>query len=181
MPPCRGESINLSTPRRKRKSPERGCYSAAARLFGLTNSIKSLISVSVILPGLSVFADLGDRRDLGRRTRDEAFGEVPSSSGMIARSITSMPRALARPMTVRRVMPSRKQSGVGRVDHAVLDQENIGASALRYTAATIEHQGIGIAGALGAMFLDRADHIEPRRLGFRRRTRRIRPAIFRQT
>ena len=37
----------------------------------------------------------------------------PSSSGMTIRSTTSMPRSRARPMTVRRVMPSRKQSGTG--------------------------------------------------------------------
>ena len=36
-----------------------------------------------------------------------------SSSGMMRRSITSMPRRRARSMTVRRVMPSRKQSAIG--------------------------------------------------------------------
>jgi hypothetical protein len=35
------------------------------------------------------------------------------SSGMMRRSITWMPRFFASAMTVRRVMPSKKQSGVG--------------------------------------------------------------------
>ena len=84
---------------------------------------------------------------------------------MIARSITSMPRFLASPMTVRRVMPSRKQSGVGRVQHAVLDEEDVGAGALGDPAAPVEHQRIGIARALGAVLLERADHVEAGRLG----------------
>ena len=36
-----------------------------------------------------------------------------SSSGLMCRSVIGTPRFLARSMTVRRVMPLRKQSGVG--------------------------------------------------------------------
>ncbi len=36
-----------------------------------------------------------------------------SSSGMMRRSITSMPRRLASSIAVARVMPSRKQSAIG--------------------------------------------------------------------
>ena len=36
-----------------------------------------------------------------------------SSSGMMRRSITSMPRRLARSIAVARVMPARKQSAIG--------------------------------------------------------------------
>jgi hypothetical protein len=48
-------------------------------------------------------------------------------------------------MTVRRVMPSRKQSGTGVWIDAVLDEEDVGAGGFGHLAAPVEHQRIGIA------------------------------------
>ena len=96
---------------------------------------------------------------------------------MIARSITFSPRCLARPITVRRVMPSRKQSGVGVCSTPSLHEEDVGAGRLGDLAAPVEHQRVGIALALGPVLLDGADHVEPGRLALDRRGARVGPAI----
>ena len=65
-----------------------------------------------------------------------------------------------------------------RVQHAVLDEEDVGARAFGDAAAPVEHQGVGIAHALGAVLLQRADHVEPGGLGLGRRGRGVGPAIL---
>ena len=65
-----------------------------------------------------------------------------------------------------------------RVQHAVLDEEDVGARALGDAAAPVEHQRVGIAHALGAVLLQRADHVEPGGLGLGRRGGGIGPAIL---
>ena len=49
--------------------------------------------------------------------------------------------------------------GDGRVDLPAAGEEDVGARPFRHLPAPIEHQRIGIARPLGAMLLDRADHV----------------------
>jgi hypothetical protein len=95
------------------------------------------------------FRDLRHRRDFGGRAGDEAFREVDSSSGMIRRSITSMPRFLASAITVCAGDAGKEAVGDRRVDLAVLDEEDVGAGAFGDAALPVEHHGVGIALALG--------------------------------
>ena len=92
-----------------------------------------------------------------------------SSSGRMCRSTTSKPLARASSITDWRVMPSRKQSGVGRVDHPVPDEEDVGAGRLGDIAAPVEHHGVGEALLLGGVLGDGADHVEAGGLGRGRR------------
>ena len=94
------------------------------------------------------------------------------------RSTTSMPAALARPITVCRVMPSRKQSAIGVWISPSLDEEDVGAGAFGDTALPVEHHGVGIAAPLGAVLGDGADHVEAGGLGMAGRGHRIGAAVF---
>ena len=64
------------------------------------------------------------------------------------------------------------------MDHAAFGEENIGAGAFGHAALPIQHHGIGIALALGAVLGNRADHIETRRFGMNRSGGRIGAAII---
>ena len=97
---------------------------------------------------------------------------------MMARSTTFKPRFLASPMTVRRVMPSRKQSGVGVCSTPSLTKKMLAPVHLGDLPAPVEHQRVGIALALGAMLLERADHVEAGGLGLRRGGARVGPAVL---
>jgi len=55
--------------------------------------------------------------------------------------------------------PGEETIGDRRVDLAVLDEEDVGARAFRDALFPVQHHGVGIAFALGAMFLDGADRI----------------------
>ena len=90
--------------------------------------------------------------------------KVSSSSGQIARSTTSMPRLRARSMIVRRVIPSRKQSGVGVCSVPSRDEEDIGAGRFGDPAAPVEHQGVVEAPLFGVLLRQGADHVQPRSL-----------------
>ena len=88
-----------------------------------------------------------------------------SSSGMMRRSITSMPRFFA---SADYRLPGdavEEAIGDGRVDLAVLDEEDVGAGAFGNAALPVEHHRVGIALALGAMLGDGADHVEAGGLG----------------
>jgi hypothetical protein len=83
------------------------------------------------------------REFVGARPRTPTSAPVPeikhsskpvSSSGMMRRSITSMPRRLARSFSVRRVIPRRG------VDYALRGEENIGAAAFGGPPQPIEHR-----------------------------------------
>src|SRR3989304_7318697 len=87
---------------------------AAAILAGCTSAVKSSISLRVMSPMANLYSPIsetGVTSAAGPVMKHSENSE--SSSGMIARSITFRPRCLASPMTVRLVMPSRKQSGSG--------------------------------------------------------------------
>src|SRR4029077_7979219 len=60
--------------------------------------------------------------------------------------------------------------GIGRVDDAILDEEDVGARALRDAPAPVEHERIRKPCALRTMLLDGADHVEARGLALRRRS-----------
>ena len=67
------------------------------------------------------------------------------------------------------------------MDHAVLDEEDVGPGALGHIAAVVEHHGVGVAGLLRGVLGDGADHVEAGglgvdRLGLRRRALVLRPA-----
>ena len=69
-------------------------------------------------------------------------------SSSSARSPARSPRcraARARSITVRRVMPSRKQSGVGVCSSPSRDEEDVGAGRLGHPAAPVEHQRVVVA------------------------------------
>ena len=53
--------------------------------------------------------------------------------------------ALASSITVRRVMPSRKQSAIGVCSAPSSSEEHIGARAFGDAALPVEHQRVGIA------------------------------------
>ena len=59
---------------------------------------------------------------------------------------------------------------VGRrgMDDPIAHHEDVGAGGLGHIAAIVEHQGVGIAFALGGMFGHGADHVKTRRLGLNR-------------
>ena len=95
--------------------------------------------------------------------------KLVSSSGMMRRSITSMPRLRASPMTVCRRDAVEETVGDRRVNFAVLDEENVRAGAFGDAAFPVQHHGVGIAFALGPVLGDGADHVEAGRLGKARR------------
>jgi hypothetical protein len=55
--------------------------------------------------------------------------------------------------------------GLGRVQHAVLDEEHVGAGRLGHIAAIVEHHRVGITVLLGGVLGDGADHVEAGGLG----------------
>ena len=72
--------------------------------------------------------DRAHRHDLGSRAAQEYLaGLWRAPAACTVRSSTVQPRCLAMPITARRVMPSRKFSGVGRHQLAVDHQEDVGA------------------------------------------------------
>jgi hypothetical protein len=96
---------------------------------------------------------------------------------MMRRSTISRPRFFASPMTVRRVMPSRKQSAIGVWMTPSFDEEDVGAGAFGDAALPVQHHRVGVAAALGAVLGDGADHVKAGGLGVARRALRIGPAV----
>ena len=70
--------------------------------------------------------------------------------------------------------------GLGRVDGAVLDEEDVGAGAFGDVALEVEHQRVGVAGPLGAVLFDGADHVEAGGLGAEGRGGGSRAAVLRE-
>ena len=66
-------------------------------------------------------------------------------------------------MTVRR---DAVEEAIGKwgMQHALLYEEDVGTGGFGNLPAPVEHQRIGIALTLGAVFLDGADHIKAGRL-----------------
>ena len=95
--------------------------------------------------------------------------KLGSSSGMMRRSITSKPRLLRQRDHGLPRDAVEEAVGDRRVDLAVLDEEDVGAGAFGDAALPVEHHGVGIAFALGAVLGDGADHVEAGRLGEARR------------
>ncbi len=81
-------------------------------------------------------------------------------------------------MTVRRVMPSRKQSASGVWMTPSLTKKMLAPRAFSHAAAVVEHQRVGETRTLGTVLLDGADHVEAGGLGLGRRGGGIRAAIF---
>ena len=80
---------------------------------------------------------------------------------------------------MRRVMPLRKQSGVGVWISPLMHQEQVGAGGLGDVAAIVEHQRVAEALGLGGVLADRADHVEAGGLGVDRGGVGRRPVVER--
>ena len=129
-------------------------------------------------PGVNLYGPTSDTGVTSAPVPQMKHSSKPvSSSGMMRRSITSMPRRLARSITVRRVMPSRKQSAMGVWIAPFCGEEDVGAGAFGDAPLPIEHHGVGVAAPLGAMLGNGADHVEPGGLRLARRGQRIGPPV----
>ncbi len=126
-----------------------------------------------------MLGDLGDGRHLGGRARHEALREARQ----LVRhddALDHLDAALAGKADHRLARDAIEEAvGRRRVDLAVLDEEDVGARALRHPAAPVEHERVGIALALGAMLLDGADHVVAGGLCAGRCRRGIRTAVLR--
>ncbi len=81
-------------------------------------------------------------------------------------------------MTVRPRDTVEEAIGDRRMQRAASGEENVGAGTFSNAPLPVEHHGVGITAPLGAMFGDRADHVEARGLGGGWRRLRIGAAIF---
>src|SRR6478736_7292738 len=132
-----------------------------------------------VADGEAIGPDLRHRRDLSCGAGDEAFGEIGHLLGHNGALDHLEPALLGEPDNRAARDAVEEAIGKRRMQHAVLDEEDIGAGGLGDLPPPIEHQRIGIAFALGTMLLDGADHIEAGGLALGRRGARIRPAIVR--
>ena len=110
--------------------------------------------------------------------RDEAFAEGRQLVGHDA-ALGHLDAAPAGELDHRLTRQAVEEAiGGRRVEDAVLDEEDVGARAFGDAALPVEHEGVGVAAPLRAMFGDRADHVEARGLRARRRGRRVGPTIL---
>ena len=181
-----GQAVSLA---RHRGEQRRGVLarrrSASARLrrrgLALRLHFRGVVAHQVLRDGARrelPLRDFGHRRHLGRGAGDEAFREIrqlvrhdPALDHLDAALLRQHDRGGARDA-------GEEAVGDRRVDLAVLDEEDVGAGAFGDAALPVEHHGVGIAFALGAMLGDGADHVEAGGLGEARRGRGIGTAVF---
>src|SRR5690606_17330024 len=127
---------------------------------------------------IMMLSDLANRRHLGRSADDEALRERAELLRQ-NRALLHLHAALLGELDHSTPRDSVKETVRSRsMQNAVLHEEDIGARALSDVAAPVEHQRVCIAGALGAVLLESADHVQPGRLRLGGGRARIRAPVF---